>query len=121
MRDFLKITAALSDPSRVRLLLALRRRELCVCQLIELLGLAGSTVSKHLSLLTDAGLLASRKEERWVYYRLPDAPIPTLVREALDWVFKSLSRSPEAVADRATLNAILKLDPKTICQRQTKN
>jgi len=121
MRDFLKITAALSDPSRVRLLLALRRRELCVCQLIELLGLAGSTVSKHLSLLAEAGLVVSRKEERWVYYRLPAAPMPAVVREALDWVFKSLGRSPEATADRRQLDQILKVDPKTICQRQTKN
>jgi DNA-binding transcriptional ArsR family regulator len=121
MRDFLKLTAALSDPSRVRLLLALRRRELCVCQLIELLGLAGSTVSKHLSLLDHAGLVQSRKSERWVFYRLPDAPVPTVAREALDWVFKSLARSPEATADRARLAEILKLDPKTICQRQAKN
>ncbi len=121
MRDFLKISAALSDANRVRLLLALRRRELCVCQLIELLGLAGSTVSKHLSLLADAGLVVSRKTERWVYYRLPDAPSPPVIREALDWVFKSLARSPEATADRQQLAKILKVTPKTICQRQAKS
>ena len=116
MRDFLKITAALSDPNRVRLLLALRRQELCVCQLTELLGLAASTVSKHLSLLDHAGLVHSRKEERWVFYRLADEPAP-LIREALDWVFKSLGRSSEAVADRGRLDQLLKLDIQTVCQR----
>jgi ArsR family transcriptional regulator, arsenate/arsenite/antimonite-responsive transcriptional repressor len=121
MREFLKITAALSDASRVRLLLALRRRELCVCQLIELLGLAGSTVSKHLAILEAADLVRSRKDGRWVYYRLPDAPLPTLIREALDWVFKSLDRGAEAKGDRKQLDKILALDRREICQRQCRN
>src|ERR1051325_2974904 len=72
MTSFMTITKALSDPGRVRILLALRRGELCVCQITELFGLAPSTVSKHLSVLTHAGLVVPRKEERWVYYRLPD-------------------------------------------------
>ncbi len=70
------ITKALSDPGRVRILLALRRRELCVCQITELFGFAPSTMSKHLSILHHAGLIQSRKTERWVHYRLPDPPAP---------------------------------------------
>jgi DNA-binding transcriptional ArsR family regulator len=57
MREFMAVTKALSDPSRVRLLLALRRRELCVCQITELFGFAPSTMSKHLSILHQAGLM----------------------------------------------------------------
>ena len=76
MREFMAITKALSDPTRVRILLALRRGELCVCQITELFGLAPSTVSKHLSMLHHAGLILSRKSERWVYYRLPDKSAP---------------------------------------------
>ena len=72
MRDFMAITKALSDPNRVRILLALRRGELCVCQITELFGFAPSTVSKHLSILHHAHLILSRKSERWVYYRLPE-------------------------------------------------
>ena len=55
MRDFMAITKALSDPNRVRILLALRDGELCVCQITELFGFAPSTVSKHLSILHGAG------------------------------------------------------------------
>ena len=84
LRDFLAITKALSDRQRIRLLLALRQGELCACQLVELAGLAGSTVSKHLSLLQQAGLITSRKSERWVHYRLAGASAPVAVREAID-------------------------------------
>ena len=118
MRDFLDLTRALSDPQRLRLLLALRAGERCVCQLVELLGLAGSTVSRHLSLLHRAGLVQSRKAERWIHYRLPQDPAPVAVREALDWVFKSLAGSPEALQDERRMKQILKLDPSNLCKRQ---
>jgi len=118
MREFMSITRALADPTRVRILLALRRRELCVCQITELFGLAPSTVSKHLSLLRHAGLIQSRKTERWVYYRLPDGTAPLAVREALDWVKKSLGKSKAAAADTEKLNQVLKTDLAEICRRQ---
>ena len=70
MRDFMAISKALADEQRVRVLLALQRGELCVCQVVELLGLATSTVSKHMSILKQARLVESRKEGRWMYYRL---------------------------------------------------
>jgi DNA-binding transcriptional ArsR family regulator len=118
MREFMAVTKALSDPHRVRILLALRRGEMCVCQITELFGFAPSTVSKHLSILHHAGLILSRKSERWVYYRLPDKPAPVTVREALDWVHKSLARTDEAAADAKKLKRILKTDLAVICRRQ---
>src|SRR5690349_12145344 len=118
MREFMAITKALSDPNRVRILLALRRGELCVCQITELFGLATSTVSKHLSILHQAGLILSRKTERWVYYRLPDKSSPVAVREALDWVHKSLTKTEEAAADGKRLAKILKMDLAEICRRR---
>lgn len=121
MRDFLAISKALADPQRLRLLLALRDGELCVCQLVELLGLAGSTVSKHLSLLHQAGLVQSRKSERWVHYRLPGKNAPVAVREALDWVVKSLRECSEVLKDQQQLKRILKLNPSTLCRRQCRN
>jgi len=112
------VTKALSDPGRVRVLLALRRGELCVCQITELFGLAPSTISKHLSVLHHAGLILSRKSDRWVYYRLPDKSAPVVVREALDWAKKSLGKSSEAVADSKRLKKILKMNVQEICRRQ---
>ncbi len=112
------ITKALSDPNRVRMLLALRRGELCVCQITELFGFAPSTVSKHLSILHHAHLIRSRKSERWVYYRLPETAAPVAVREALDWVHKSLAKSDEAVSDAKNLKRILNTDLAILCRRQ---
>ena len=118
LREFMAITKALSDPGRVRILLSLRRGELCVCQITELFGLATSTVSKHLSILSQAGLIVSRKTERWVYYRLPDKAATVAVREALDWVLKSLGKTEEATADAAKLKKILMIDPVELCRRR---
>jgi DNA-binding transcriptional ArsR family regulator len=118
MKEFMAITKALSDSSRVRILLALKRGELCVCQITELFGFAPSTVSKHLSILQQAGLVLSRKSERWVYYRLPDKSAPIVVCEALDWVHKSLAKTDEANADTKKLKQILKTDLAVICKRQ---
>lgn len=112
------ITKALADPGRVRILLALRHGELCVCQITEMLGFAPSTISKHLSILQQGGLILSRKSERWVYYRLPGQSAPGTVREALHWVQHSLAHAPEAVADDKKLKQILKTDPAILCRRQ---
>ncbi|MCW5553349.1 MAG: winged helix-turn-helix transcriptional regulator [Verrucomicrobiae bacterium] len=112
------ITKALSDPNRVRVLLALRHGELCVCQITEMFGLATSTISKHLSILSQAGLILSRKDGRWMYYKLPGKSAPVAVREAIDWVEQSLADDPQAVADAKLLKRILKQDPTELCKRQ---
>ena len=117
MREFMLITKALADPNRVRVLLALSRGELCVCQLSELFGLAPSTMSIHLSTHYHAGLIESRKDERWVFYRLAGKEASAAVREALEWTGKSLLESREAVDDGKKLKHILKINPSTICQR----
>lgn len=118
MKEFLQLTKALADENRVRLLLALRGGELCACQLTELLQLAPSTVSKHLFLLRHAGLLDSRKEGRWIYFRLTGKDAPVAVREAIDWVKKSLGRSSAAQLDSKRLKEILQEDPVQLCKRQ---
>jgi DNA-binding transcriptional ArsR family regulator len=118
MREFMAVTKALADPNRVRILLALRRGELCVCQITELFGLASSTMSKHLSILHQAGLILSRKTERWVYYRLPDRSVTAVVRDALAWVRQSLAKTDAVRDDARRLDKILQTDLKIICRRQ---
>jgi ArsR family transcriptional regulator, arsenate/arsenite/antimonite-responsive transcriptional repressor len=118
MREFMNITKALADTHRVRTLLALRRGELCVCQITELFGLAPSTVSKHLSILFQAGLVESRKDGRWIYYKLPGKNGPMGVREALRWIEKAVAGSPTVLEDARHLKRILKQDPAELCRRQ---
>jgi ArsR family transcriptional regulator len=120
MRGFMNITKALADENRVRTLLALRQGELCVCQITELFGLAPSTVSKHLSILFQAGLVEPRKDGRWIYYQLPGKKAPVAVREALDWIEKALAGHPRVLEDGKQLKKILKQDPAELCKRQCK-
>lgn len=70
MKEFVRLMKALSDPNRVKIISMLVVRELCVCELTALLGVAQPTVSKHLRLLEDAGLVSFRKEGNWIIYRL---------------------------------------------------
>ena len=69
MHVFLKIMKALSDANRVRILKLLADGELCVCELQAVLGLAQSTVSKHMKILEGAGLVAGRRRGAWMLYR----------------------------------------------------
>jgi ArsR family transcriptional regulator, arsenate/arsenite/antimonite-responsive transcriptional repressor len=65
--DLLKV---LAHPVRLRILALLRQGPLCVCQVTAILGIPTSTISEHLTELRRSGLLAERKEGRWVYYTL---------------------------------------------------
>ena len=96
----------------------LRRRELCACQITELFGLAASTMSKHLSILYQAGLVDSRKEGRWIYFRLPDGKAPSAVKKAIDWIAKAAEGQPRIREDAELLKKIVKMDPSEICKRQ---
>jgi len=110
-----EIAKALSDPQRLRALLALRGGELCVCQLIELLGLSPSTVSKHMSILADAGLVRHRKEGRWVHYRIDEEESPPEARGALRWLREC---APEPDGDRERLKRIRRADLTLLCSLQ---
>ena len=72
MKPFLKVMKALSDPNRVKIIKMLQQRFLCVCEMKAALNIAQPTVSKHLKLLEDAGLVTSEKDGLWVNYRLTD-------------------------------------------------
>ena len=69
-RSHVKIFKALSDSNRLRIVKMLRERELCMCEVREMLGLSNSTVSRHLSILRDAGILLDSKDGKWVNFRL---------------------------------------------------
>jgi DNA-binding transcriptional ArsR family regulator len=108
------ITKALADPNRVRVLMFLTRGELCVCQVIELLGLAPSTVSKHMSILYHAGLVEPRKEGRWMYYRLPDRASQA-VQGSLKWLQESLTHNEQILADMKKIKALRKVPKEDLC------
>ncbi len=98
---------ALSDPNRVRILLALLEKEdLCLCDLTDMLGLAGATVSRHAAILLEAGLVEARKDGRWVHFRLSGreaARHPGIPPEVLDWIRREGENDPAALRDRKAI------------------
>ena len=120
MYSFLSIARALSDENRVRTLMMLSRGELCVCQLIEMLGLAPSTVSKHMSILRQARLVEARKQGRWMYYRLPDKDCPQEVAQAVEWVRNSLAKDKRIRVDARQVKRVSKMDKEKLCEHYKK-
>lgn len=121
MRRIVRTTKALADENRIRIIGALSGRELCVCQLIELLCLAPSTVSKHLSILKNARLINSRKQGRWMYYRLADQRVSRANSQAIEWILRSIAETDRFVQDNKCIEQILKIDPEILCSQQNRS
>lgn len=121
LRAFTSIAKAVADENRIRILASLKDHELCVCQIVELLGLAPSTVSKHLSILKQAYLVDSRKDGRWTYYLRPVGDIPPAVDACLTWVDRSLEGDSKVQDDALNLKSILKKPLEDICRAPRKS
>lgn len=115
MEQLLLISRALSDSNRVRTLMALMEKELCACQITELLQLAPSTVSKHMSILKRAGLIKSRKNGRWIYYGLPGKNRTKKFIKTLDWLIFYLNDEETIKRDKMLLKKLLKPYPEELC------
>ncbi len=113
-----KVFKALGEENRIRAVLALKGRELCVCQIVELLQLAHSTVSRHMSILKEAGLVQSFKRGRWVYYRLRNDESAGFPKVALRQILSSASNTQQARIDSERLQELLMLNPEELCERQ---
>jgi ArsR family transcriptional regulator, arsenate/arsenite/antimonite-responsive transcriptional repressor len=115
MDQVLSITKALADGSRLRVIMALtNNEELCVCQITEMLNLAVPTVSRHMSVLLNAGLVKSRKDSRWVYYRLSEVFPP----QCLKWLKEALIDSENIARDKKSMATILSCDLEELCRTQ---
>ena len=116
MKDVLSVTKALSDGNRLRTVMALRDMdELCVCQVTEMLGLAPATVSRHISILQNAGLVENRKNGRWVFYRLSAVAKAEPIATVMAWLGESLEHSPEIIGDRKYLREIARCGAAQYC------
>lgn len=68
MDQYVALFKALSDPTRLRIMVLLAEKELCVCQLEDALNLSQAKVSRHLNVLKHARLVEARREGLWIYY-----------------------------------------------------
>ncbi len=105
------IAKALSDRVRIRILSAVAEDPLNLQQLTQMFGLAPSTMSKHLHVLEDTGLVVSRRVGRWRYFHVPDAAEDRVVHGALQWLRDATSDDPLLEADAARRAVALTLRP----------
>ncbi len=105
MSEIVEILKALSDRGRLRILKMLEIKNLCVCEITQLIGLATPTVSSHLNLMKNAGLIADEKEGRWINYRLtPD--VHPFIKQIWPVISQHLEADPQVMEDRSKVEKI---------------
>jgi len=118
LRDYESVFKAAADPTRVRILKILEGGEMCVCQVIAILSLGQSTVSKHLFLLRAAGLIKDRRDRKWVHYALDrggNSPYAArILRNLRGW----LNDDPVISKDRERAAMARAIGPMAICERK---
>lgn len=117
LQNYEMVMKAVADPTRVRILKILEAGEMCGCQIVAILELSQSTISKHLFLLKMAGLVKERKEKKWVHYSLVrsgDNPYSGKMQNTLKgW----LNDDPVIERDRKREALARELGPTDICER----
>jgi len=106
-----KIFKSLSDSSRIRIVKMLQRKPLCVCEIREILNLATSTVSKHLSILREAGLIVDWKDGKWINYKINPSPDP-LASNALLYIQMQIEEDDIIKNDRKKIKDV---DRNVLC------
>jgi ArsR family transcriptional regulator len=100
--DVQQFFQALADDTRLRLLNLMADQEVCVCYFVEILGAPQPKISRHLAYLRKAGIVSTRREGKWMHYRIvmpPHVGATQILRQTLDW----LKEDKAMRADRARL------------------
>ena len=117
LRDYEVVMKSVADPTRVRILKLLEAGEMCVCQVVAVLELSQSTVSKHLFLLKMAGLVRERQEKKWVHYALAGSGGSPYARKMLASLKGWLNDDPVVERDQKRGSLAREIGPAAICER----
>jgi ArsR family transcriptional regulator len=108
MKNALRIFNALSDSTRLRIILLLLERDLCVCELLFVLKMSQSRISHQLRILRDAGLVDDRREGQWMIYAIPARTKKSLRIMLGTFSLTDPSSAGEIAADRDNLRICIK-------------
>lgn len=114
METLAKTFKGLSDVTRLRILNLLKDSELCVCDLMDVLDLPQSTISRHLAYLKKGGWLESRRCGKWTHHRRTVHPSP-LLAYAFAMLDDEFANNPEAMADSLALDKRLEAKSGGTC------
>jgi ArsR family transcriptional regulator, arsenate/arsenite/antimonite-responsive transcriptional repressor len=114
MRELLKVLKATADKNRLRILKMLEQKDMCVCELSAVLGIAQPSVSRHMSLLKEAGLVCDERDGQWIIYRLCAEKVnqyaPVMLKQLKVWV----NEDPCVKHDKKTAPALCRQE---ICKK----
>jgi ArsR family transcriptional regulator len=108
MKQAVKIFKALSDPTRIRILMLLLKRKLCVCELVFTLKMEQSRISHQLRVLREAGLVEDVREGKWINYQIPEKTKEMLQNMFDQSIDKNFLKSKEFDKDRKNLEICIK-------------
>jgi len=117
LREYEMVMKSVADPTRLRILKMLEGGEMCVCQIVAILKLSQSTISKQLFLLKMAGLVKERQEKKWVHYSLDGAGGSLYSRKMIGMLKGWLNDDPVIVRDRKREALAREIGPVVICDR----
>ena len=117
LKNIEKIIKALADKNRLRIVYLLNeKQDLCVCEITDIIGLSQPTISSHLRLLENAGLIESYKDGLWVNYNI-NSQAGLFSRKLVEIICKDLKKDKQAISDLKELKSI---DRDIICCRTHK-
>jgi len=115
LKNVEKIIKALSDKNRIRIIYFLKaKQKLCVCEITDIIGLSQPTISSHLKLLENAGLIESHKEGLWVNYNI-NSQLDPFSSKLIEIIYKDLEKDKQIVYD---LKKLKNIDRNTICRKR---
>jgi ArsR family transcriptional regulator, arsenate/arsenite/antimonite-responsive transcriptional repressor len=114
LKEKTKFFKALSDPSRLRILKMLQTKPLCVCEITDILQLASSTVSNHLSILKEANFIVEKKDGKWVNYLINSTPDDSRISSLLSMLDFWIGDEELIISDKLKVQ---KVDRNEVCSR----
>jgi len=115
LKQITKMVKAVADEGRIRILCLLKnKKDLCVCEITEIIGLAQPTISNHLKLLENAGLIESYKDGLWVNYNISSS-IDLFSAAFIDILYKNVKNDKQIKADE---QMVKKINRETICKKK---
>lgn len=115
IKHITKIIKALSDENRIRIICLLKnKKDICVCEITEIIGLAQPTISSHLKLLENAGLIESYKSGLWVNYNI-SSNLDSFSEHCIETLCKNLKNDKQIKSD---LEKIKRVNRNIICKKK---
>lgn len=114
METLANLLKGLSEATRLRIINLLANGELCVCDLMEVLDIPQSTISRHLAYLRKSGWIDARRKGKWTYYRRPVQPTP-VISYAFAMLDDEFANQPQAQLDKRVLDQWLEKKASGTC------